>query len=324
MIIYSPAYLKHHLEGHPENKYRLEAIIKLLRKEKLEFVEPVKASEEDILRVHSLQHYLNIKKLSEQERDVDADTYLNKNSFEVALLAAGGAIKALDYKRSFALVRPPGHHATIDKAMGFCLFNNVAVASAYAIEKKTAKRVFILDIDVHHGNGTEQIFYSRNDILYLSLHQHPLFPGTGYIADTGEGIGEGYNINIPMPPDTDDSSYLYAFEEIVVPVMKQFKPELVVVSAGYDGHALDPLANFILTEQTYFKIAKFLKEYGVRVTFVLEGGYNPDALAYSVYSTLSPLFNLDFNEIEIENKPSNEIQNIVEKVKNQLSTWWDF
>ncbi len=326
MIIYSPEYLRHNLEGHPENKYRLEAVLRHIKEKEveLEFVEPLRASEEDILRVHTPEHYQNIRRLSEQEAGADPDTYLNRSSFEVALLAAGGAIKALEYSKAFALVRPPGHHATRERAMGFCLFNNAAVAAAYALEKKIARRVFILDIDVHHGNGTENIFYSRSDVLYLSLHQHPLYPGTGYIRDTGSGDGIGYNINLPLPPGTDDASYLYVFEQIAVPVLEQFKPELVIVSAGYDAHALDPLANFMLTEQSYFKIANFLREFGARTLFTLEGGYNQDALAFSVYSTLAGLFELDFREVDVERKPAEGAVEIVEEVKGLLSEWWSF
>lgn len=337
MIIYSERYLEHNLEYHPENSSRLNAVMGLLTKknvfEKVPLAEPAHAKREDILRVHTQEHFESIKSLSEKgEALIDADTYVNSKSFDAALLSAGGIMSCADkyfegHKYSFALVRPPGHHAESNKSMGFCLFNNIAVGAKYAMEKYGLTRIFILDYDVHHGNGTQEIFYPSSSVLYLSLHQYPLYPGTGSIDETGRGKGKGYTINVPLPPETCDKSYLRVFDEIVIPVMKEFRPELVFVSAGYDAHHSDPLGGMRLSTRCYYEIAKKLK-LGTKagIIFGLEGGYNIDALANSVFATLAALFELGEEPAETPLEENRNITSYVDSriaaVKNVLSGYW--
>lgn len=339
MIIYSERYLEHNLEYHPENSNRLKAVMKLLTKkdvfEKVPLVEPTYAKKEDILKVHTLEHFELIKRLSEEgEGMIEADTYVNSKSFDTALLSAGGVISCVDkyfegYKYSFALIRPPGHHAESDRSTGFCLFNNIAVGAKYAMEKYNLKKIFVLDYDVHHGNGTQEIFYSSKNVLYLSLHQHLLYPGTGSVEEMGRGEGIGYTINIPLPPKTCDKSYLRVFDEIVIPVMKEFRPELIFVSAGYDAHHDDPLGGMCLSSKCYYEIAKKLK-LGTKagIVFGLEGGYNINALANSVFATLAALFELGEEPAEMpleENERiTSYISSKIETIKERFSNYWTF
>ncbi len=339
MIIYSERYLEHDLEHHPENSNRLKAVMRLLTKkdvfEKVPLVEPAYAKKEDILRVHALEHFEFIKHLSEKgDAMIDADTYVNSKSFDTALLSAGGIMSCVDkyfegYDYSFALVRPPGHHAESSRSLGFCLFNNVAVGAKYALEKYGIKKIFILDFDVHHGNGTQEIFYSSKNVLYLSLHQHLLYPGTGSIEETGRGEGRGYTINIPLPPKTCDKSYLRVFDEIVMPVMKEFQPEVTFVSAGYDAHYSDPLGGMCLSSKCYYEIAKKLKLCTkAGIIFGLEGGYNVDALANSVFATLAALFELGEESTEAPLEENERITSYVsskiEAIKEHLLNYWSF
>jgi acetoin utilization deacetylase AcuC-like enzyme len=304
MIVYSEEYLKHNREYHPENKNRLRAIMNLLTREdvfeRVPMSVPKPASDEDILRVHTPEHLEYVKSASQKGGLIDADTYLSQGSFEIAMLSAGGVMSCVDlYKEghnyNFAMVRPPGHHAEPGRAMGFCLFNNVAVGAKYAMDEYQFERIFILDYDVHHGNGTEKIFYDADSVLFFSLHQHLLYPGTGAIEDIGEGKGKGYNINIPLPPGISDESYLRAINEIAIPVLKEFDPDMIFVSAGYDGHYADPLGGMQLSPKCYYEISKALKGSNVGVTFTLEGGYSLKALAKSVYATIAPFYDLEMN-----------------------------
>lgn len=336
MIVYSEKYLEHSLELHPENSMRLKAVVELLTRksvfEKIPLVKPARAEREDILRVHIEEHYDLIKRISEKGGgSIDADTYVTEKSFETAMLAAGGVMSCIDgcmegYEHSFALVRPPGHHAESNRAMGFCLFNNAAVGAKYAMDEYGMKKIFILDWDVHHGNGTQEIFYSSPEVLYVSLHQHPLYPGTGHVDEVGSGNGAGYNINIPLPPGTCDSSYLEAFDGIVMPVLRQFDPELVIVSAGYDAHHDDPLGGMNLSSSCYYEMTKRLAGASKKIVLALEGGYDLTALAKSVFATLAALFDLEKGELE-RFSPENEkvtkyAESKIRAVKNNISRYW--
>ncbi|MEE8168795.1 MAG: histone deacetylase [Candidatus Hydrothermarchaeales archaeon] len=337
MIVYSEKYLGHNQEYHPENNQRLKAIMNHLTREdvfeKVPLLEPYAAREEDILRVHTRDYYQQMESLSlEGEGMLDADTYLTEDSFSVALLAAGGLMTCVDkafegYDFSFALIRPPGHHATQDKAMGFCIFNNVAVGASYAIKKYNLDRVFILDYDVHHGNGTQDIFYSDPKVCYLSLHQHPFYPGTGSAEEVGDGKGEGYTVNIPLPPMICDESYLRAFREIAVPILEQFEPQLIIVSAGYDSHHDDPLGGMKLSTKCYYEISNKLRETNCKVIFALEGGYNLKVLPASVYATIAPLFHLPVGleeTIEEDKRITDYVDSKIAAYKRELSRYWSF
>ncbi len=336
MIVYSERYLEHDMKFHPENNNRLRKTMSLLTKknvfDSVALIEPEPASKDDILRAHTDDHIKSIIEMSKSGGGMmGPDTYITENSFDIAMLSAGGIITALkqgEYNYAFTLTRPPGHHATSDEAMGFCIFNNVAVGAKYAMEKLDKKRVFILDFDVHHGNGTQDIFYKDSNVLYSSLHQYPLYPGTGRIDEVGSEGGEGYTLNIPLPPKTTDNQYLSVIDEVVLPVLKEFDPDLILVSSGYDGHYDDPLGDMSLSSHVYYNISKRLKRLGVQTIFTLEGGYNLEALSNSIYATMAPVFNLedDFFDVPLEeNKKLDEyIANRIETVKKTHSKFWSF
>jgi acetoin utilization deacetylase AcuC-like enzyme len=251
--------------------------------------------------VHTDRHILGVERTARGGGGwLDGDTYCTAQSYDVALRAAGAAMRATamvmqgEAHNAFALVRPPGHHATPSQAMGFCLFNNAAVAARSAQRLHGAAKVAVVDIDVHHGNGTQDVFYDDPSVLYCSLHQWPLYPGTGLQRETGEGRGEGSTVNVPLPPGTDGERWLHAFESRVAPALAEHRPDLIVVSAGYDAHAADPLAELRLTTDTYAQVAARLAAIagelcGGRTVWVLEGGYDLDALAASVGATLQSL-----------------------------------
>ncbi len=286
MIVYFREHELHTMNSHPENAGRFEGLEGLLAREEVRYPEP--AGEEQVLRVHTPEHLGNIARLSEAERWADADTYLTRHSYRTALLAAGGALLAahlaLEHGHAFALVRPPGHHATPGRAMGFCLLNNIAIACAEMLARGV-RRIAIIDTDVHHGNGTQEVFYSSPEVLFVSLHQHPLYPGTGMVEETGRGEGEGYTVNIPLPPGTEDGEYLDALS-LALSVVEQHSPELVLVSAGYDTAVDDPLGGMMLTTRCYAEIGRRLRRFS-RVAFCLEGGYSTSALAAGVEATLA-------------------------------------
>jgi len=251
--------------------------------------------------VHTKQHVSHIQEVAKKGGGwLDADTVMSPDSYDVALYAAGGVIVAVEavmegkITSAFALVRPPGHHATPRRAMGFCLFNNIAIAAEHALAKYKLERVLIIDFDVHHGNGTQEIFYARPEVMYLSTHQYPFYPGTGGIEETGRGAGKGTTVNIPLPAGCGDSEYLQVFEQVIAPAAKRFKPQLVLVSAGYDAHWSDELALMQLSISGFGEIARVIR--GItdelcegRVVFALEGGYQLSALAASIKATLDIL-----------------------------------
>ena len=298
IIIKDDVYFKHNTKEHPESVARLKAIYNKIEPMLNNFLvlKPIKATFEDITQVHTKEHFYTVKEASLNEEFLDADTPTSSDSFDVALYAAGAGIKAIDKikrdnsKRAFCLIRPPGHHATSNKAMGFCLFNNIAVSARYA-QKQGYKRVFIIDFDVHHGNGTQDIFYDDNSVFYFSTHQAFTYPGSGNPAEIGVGKGEGYTYNYPLMPNSTDTELLEVYNDELPPLIDSFDPDIVLVSAGYDLHESDPLASLDITylgiEMMVKKILKLSKE--KPIIFFLEGGYEVDALANNVEITLKAM-----------------------------------
>ncbi|HKO39260.1 MAG TPA: histone deacetylase, partial [Solirubrobacterales bacterium] len=258
------------------------------------------ASEEELLLVHPREHVEGIRELCRSGGGaIDIDTFAGEASYEAALQSAGGACEMTrtllggEARIGFSAGRPPGHHAETARAMGFCLFDNIAVAAALAIAELGIERVFILDWDVHHGNGTAEIFRHRSDVLFASLHQGGIFPGTGAREETGSGPGEGFTINLPVPAGSEEGLWLSLLEREVLPAAARFEPQLVLVSAGFDAHRDDPLAECQLEATSFGRMASLVRdaaaEWGAPVGAVLEGGYALEALAESVVATMSAL-----------------------------------
>jgi acetoin utilization deacetylase AcuC-like enzyme len=294
----------HDTGTHPENAGRLVAIDAALERLDLVRGRPdipfASASDEALARIHDPRYISGLRDFAARGGGwLDGDTFVGPASFDVAALAAGAGIAAVDAAldgrapRGFVLARPPGHHATPRRGMGFCLVNTVAIAADHALDRGL-ERVLIVDWDVHHGNGTQDAFYETDAVLYISIHQSPLYPGTGAATERGEGRGEGYTINLPLPAGSDDAAYLEVFERVILPAARAYRPELVLVSAGFDAHAGDPLAGMRLTADGFAALAHRLA--GVandaadgRLVAILEGGYDPTALAASVVATLAVL-----------------------------------
>ncbi len=303
--VYHPVYLEHHQPGHPENARRLERIMAALRDagvlERLTPVEARPATEEELARVHTPGYIAQVRRVAERGGGhLDADTYMNARSYDAAVMAAGGLLALVEavvggqVRNGFALVRPPGHHALPDRGMGFCLFNNVAVAARHAQTLPGVRRVFIADIDVHHGNGTQAVFEADPTVFYFSTHEYPYYPGTGHWSEAGVGEGEGSVLNVPLPAGVGDLGFGRVYEELVWPLARRFRPDLILVSAGYDSHWQDPLAMMQLSLTGYARIARELVAMaeelcGGRIVFTLEGGYHLDVLAHGVLNAFYAL-----------------------------------
>jgi acetoin utilization deacetylase AcuC-like enzyme len=288
--------------GHPERPDRIRAIeAELERRAWLgwERRESPAAELERLLAVHTRSHIEAVRELSARSGAFDLDTPTSAGSYEAALHAAGGAcslVEALmreEAPTGFSVARPPGHHAGRARAMGFCLFNNVAVGARHALDSLGAERVLVVDPDVHHGNGTNEIFHDSREVLFASIHQWPFYPGTGALEDVGEGRGEGFSLNLPVPARTGGDTFLSLLEHIVAPAAREFRPDLVLLSAGYDAHREDPVGGCLLTNEDYGELARVVrslgKELGAPVGAVLEGGYALGALAASVAATMEAL-----------------------------------
>ncbi len=336
-LIYSDRYVEHNPGyGHPERPERLKAIVSGLKRvnlwnsPKVSVVGPEPAKPHDIALAHSGDYISLVKKLSEIESPIDGDTPVRKDTYEIALLAAGGAIKAGNMvmageaRNAFALVRPPGHHACRDHGGGFCYFNNIAIMVERLKRDHKLKRVMILDFDAHHGNGTQDIFYDDPSVLYMSLHQHPttLYPGTGLPKETGAGSARGLKVNVPMQPGSGDAEYAAAMQEIFVPLAEQFKPEFMAVSAGFDAHFDDPLTGLRLSTGAFGWLAGYAldqakKWCGGKTVFLLEGGYDLEALAGSVNNVVRAMVGEKFAPPEKSTHTP-----VIDEVKHALSGKW--
>ena len=304
-LVYDPIYLEHDTGSHPENSHRLVAIMSHLEesgtKEKLTRLPPRPALVEELKMVHTAEYISQVKSKAEKGGGwLDPDTVICPKSYEVALYAAGGLLTATEavMKRevssAVALVRPPGHHATSNRAMGFCIFNNVAVAAKFALANFNLERLLIADFDVHHGNGTQEAFYANPEVLYFSTHQYPFYPGTGWIDETGSGKGEGSTVNFPMTAGWGDEEYLRAFNEVLVPVARRFQPQLILISAGFDPHWADSIAMMQVSVTGFAQMVTVLKNLAAelcqgRLVFTLEGGYNLQVAASAVRATFDVL-----------------------------------
>jgi len=297
-VAYDPLFLEHDLPGHPESATRLQRIMAELVNagvwQRMQPVAPQPVGFRLLERVHDPGYIDRVREVSARGGGyLDADTYLVGRSYDAAMLAAGGTVEltrnVLDggLHNGIALVRPPGHHAERRRGMGFCLFNNIAVAARAALDEFGLHRVLIFDWDVHHGNGTQEIFYDSPNVLFISTHQYPHYPGTGDWREAGAGAGNGYTVNLPVPTGTGDAGFSRLFREVVLPLADRFRPELILVSAGYDGHWRDPLAGLHLSLAGYWQLvagAVSLAEQlcGGRLVIVLEGGYDLTVLAHGV------------------------------------------
>jgi acetoin utilization deacetylase AcuC-like enzyme len=285
--------------GHPERPERADVFTEVAdawREKGVRVVEPRPATREELIRVHDEAYVDAIARIAGRAAKLDPDTYTSPESYEVALLAAGAAVQAAEHAQATrepacALVRPPGHHAERDAAMGFCLFNNVAVAAAAALARGLS-RVAVADIDVHHGNGTQWMFYSDPRVLYVSTHQFPFYPGTGAADETGSGDGRGFTFNIPLAAGATDADYARAYAAVEVR-LEEYAPELLLISAGYDAHEDDPLASMRVSTEGYAAIVRTLRDtagrIGCPIALVTEGGYDLAALRACLDGTLGVL-----------------------------------
>ncbi|MFX1474847.1 MAG: histone deacetylase family protein [Promethearchaeota archaeon] len=346
-FFYHKAFLKHDMgAGHPERPERLTAVMDFLQKQKafnedtLRLVSPRAATLAELERVHPKDYIDFIRTASDRESRFDADTRASKGSYNAAILAAGAGLKAWEsintgeIDNAFALVRPPGHHASENQARGFCLFSNVAVVARHITATVPDSRVLILDIDAHHGNGTQEILYEDPKTLYVGFHQHPrtLYPGySGYVDELGEGPGRGYNVNFPLPPGASDASFLHALKTLFPPLAQQFQPTSILVSAGYDAHFRDYLTNLMISATGFFEISQLIMETAEntcngKVIMFLEGGYDLQGLSESIYNTLIPMTGLGK---AIHEKPPKEdprvsqyVAKLLTEIKTILMPWW--
>ena len=301
-------YADHTLDGHPENADRLYAIWARLAEAgvlaDLATLEPAAVGDAHVEAVHQRRYLDLLATRWDHPVMLDHDTYMLPDSYEIARLAAGGAVRAVEAvvrgeaDNALALVRPPGHHARPDRGMGFCLLNNVAVGARHAQRALGVERVLIVDYDVHHGNGTQEAFYTDPSVLYISTHQYPFYPGTGAVGEAGAGAGVGATINVPLRAGVGDEGYAQVFAEVVWPAAQRFAPHLILVSAGFDAHWADPLANMNLTLAGYAHLTRELVRMARalcagRIVFVLEGGYNLTVLGDAVLNLCYALLGRD-------------------------------
>ncbi len=347
-VVYSSKYL-HHKTGprHPEGPSRLRVIMRELNKsdilenENCSLIEPENVSINDLQLVHDTDHIQRIKQFcgcGGGLLDV-RDTVVSSESYDVARLAAGGTVKAADlvmrgkFRNAFAFVRPPGHHAGPDYPMGFCIFNNIAVAASHLLENFGLDRVLILDVDAHHGNGTQEIFYRNDRVLYVSLHEDPIeFPLTGFADEVGKDKGLGYTVNVPFPYGTGDRIYLRAFNEIVVPIINQYKPQFILVSTGFDAHYTDPVGNLSLSALSYTKVFDAVLEAATKfcqgkLVAVLEGGYRLRFLGKMACAVTAKMAEIPYS---IKDKPRcanlkirRKGEKTIEQVKKIQSSFWN-
>lgn len=321
-LVYDPIFLEHLTpKDHPEQPERLRRVIEVLEalnwmeREGLVHLAPRAASEEELALIHTPAYIQRVKHAAERAGRLEqesgrkarffaTDTYVSARSYEAAIRAAGAPLTAIDavlqgtVDNAYCLVRPPGHHALADNAMGFCLFNNVAIAARYALEHHGLERVMIIDYDVHHGNGTQDAFYADPRVLYFSTHQAPFYPGTGDSTERGSGAGLGTTVNVPLPATTDFGPYEAVFRQVMAPLADRFAPQLILVSAGFDAHWCDPLGQMYLSTAAFAKLNEIILKLAAtlcsgRIVMVQEGGYNIEAMAAGATTCINQLLGDD-------------------------------
>jgi acetoin utilization deacetylase AcuC-like enzyme len=331
-IVWSKDYERHDTGGHPEGPDRATEIVNHLHEldlwADLTVVEPRPATVDDLLLVHTEAHVDRVCRIAESGGgEMDHETPVSAASFEIALLAVGGVLTALEQwdegRVPFALIRPPGHHATPDRAMGFCLFNNVAIA-ARKLLAGGMERVAIVDWDVHHGNGTQAAFYDEPRVLFCSLHQWPLYPGSGWSSECGEGAGEGFTVNLPMPVGCRDGDYDGALEQVIAPIVDQFAPQALLVSAGFDPHADEPLASLQMSEAGFAAMSLRLlrlaqRHCDGRLALALEGGYDRPATSRSAAAVLAALAAEEAPEV---GRPGEKAQAAIDRAREVQGRYW--
>jgi len=330
-IVFSDEFNKHDTADHPENADRLYVMLDALEQtsfyKELQFIKPKMVSEELLHEVHSKEMIARIKEISEHgDSWIDLDTYVCKSDYETARLAAGGVLQVCrnvvkgDAQNAYALVRPPGHHASAERSMGFCLFNNAGIA-AHELSKKK-KRVLIFDHDIHHGNGTQSIFYERSDVMYQSFHLSPHYPGTGAVCEIGEGAGKGYTVNAPLGFGHGDGAVSQLFDEIFLPITTQFKPHLIIVSGGYDSHHADQLGGLKLSANFFGEMIRRFQDIQPRIVITLEGGYNFKWLGKCFLSQLGQLAS---HPLRFEDKieGNDDVTMLLKAMKKELREYWD-
>lgn len=338
-IVKDELFLEHKPEGyHPENPKRLEYIYKMLPevdKDGIVYIKAKDAEESEIAYVHDPSYVNHIASTKGSTRRLDPDTYVSPLSYDAARKAAGAVITLCDaimnkkVRCGFALVRPPGHHAERSRAMGFCLFNNVAIGARHLQRAYGLERITIIDFDLHHGNGTQNCFYKEKEVLYFSTHQYPYYPGTGWLDEIGEKDGKGYTVNVPLSYGMGDDDYIFIFNELLLPILKQYRPQFIIVSAGFDAYHRDPLGGMALTENGYAIMTRIINNLSHelcegKLLFALEGGYDVEGLSLSVKSVIEELKKLPSASADKQINPSKKVIQTVDEVKKRLSFCWAF
>jgi acetoin utilization deacetylase AcuC-like enzyme len=337
-IVTDRRYLKHFAgRSHPERPERIEVMIQMaesLKRDHLLFRAPRAATREEVALCHRPDYIAVVERTSHLDRfDFDPDTHTSRDSYQTALLAAGGVLTAAEAvldgaaENAFAMVRPPGHHALPNRAMGFCFFNNVAITAEWLIRHKGFKRVMVIDWDLHHGNGTQDIFYDSSEVLYTSTHQFPHYPGTGSMQEVGAGEGLGYTVNAPMPAEYGDPEYLRIFDELIIPIGRAFQPQFILVSAGFDCHWRDPLGEMQVTEDGFTQMMRRIKRLaaeccGGKIVAALEGGYNLEAIANSGAAVIEEL-GREADERTESGSGGERVAPIIERARKGVGQYWN-